>query len=83
MATFNATFTNETQFNANFKTDSSLSAGFGQITMVETGDYENLANKPKINGETVVGEKIGNDYKLQDKMDVATVAEIEAILYLD
>lgn len=57
MATFNATFTNETQFNANFKTDSSLSAGFGQITMVETGDYGKLANKPKINGVTLIGDK--------------------------
>lgn len=48
-----------------------------------TSDYEMLAHKPKINGETVIGEKISNDYKLQDKMDVATIAEIEAILYLD
>ena len=48
-----------------------------------TSDYEMLAHKPKINGETVIGEKISIDYGLQDKMDVATVAEIEAILYLD
>lgn len=48
-----------------------------------TSDYEMLAHKPKINGETIIGEKISSDYKLQDKMDVATIAEIEAILYLD
>ena len=48
-----------------------------------TSDYEMLAHKPKINGETVIGEKISLDYGLQDKMDVATIAEIQAILYLD
>lgn len=30
------------------------------------GNYEELSNKPKINGETVVGIKEGKDYNLQD-----------------
>lgn len=46
-------------------------------------DYPSLANKPKINGVVVLGDKEGADYRLQDKMAVATIAEIEAILYLD
>ena len=46
-------------------------------------DYEQAENQPKINGETVVGDKVGADYHLQDKMDVLTVQEIERILYLD
>ena len=48
-----------------------------------TNDYDLLAHKPKINGEMVIGEKISLDYGLQDRMEIATVAEIEAILYLD
>ena len=48
-----------------------------------TSDYPSLANKPKINGVVVLGDKEGADYRLQDKMTVATIAEIEAILYLD
>lgn len=45
-------------------------------------DYNNAINKPLINNETVEGDKIGVDYHLQDKMEEATVQEIEAILYL-
>lgn len=44
--------------------------------------YNQLADKPSINGHTVVGDKSGEDYKLQDKMQFLTVQEIEKILYL-
>lgn len=46
-------------------------------------DYNRLTGKPKINGITVQGEKLGVDYRLQDKMDVLSIQEIEKILYLD
>ena len=45
--------------------------------------YNILLDKPVINDVVVEGNKIGNDYKLQDKMDVLTPQEIEKILYLN
>lgn len=46
-----------------------------------TSDYENLANKPKINGVTVIGEKLGADYHLQDLMGTITPQDIDDIIY--
>lgn len=68
---------------ATFKDEATMRATFGSVQKVETGDYDNLSNKPSINTVTVQGDKLGKDYGLQDKMDCATVAEIERILYLD
>ena len=45
--------------------------------------YEALRDKPEINAVEVIGQKLGIDYNLQDKMDVLTTQEIEKILYLD
>lgn len=44
--------------------------------------YNQLKDKPTINAVTVEGDKLGIDYKLQDKMNELTVQEIEKILYL-
>lgn len=60
-----------------------LSASFGEVKRVSTSNYEELFNKPILNDKTIIGNKISSDYGLQDKMDVASQAEIEAILYID
>lgn len=70
-------------FDVKFRGGSAFKADFGQTQVVETGDYEKLSNKPSINSVEVIGEKISSDYGLQDHMDTATIAEIEAILYID
>ena len=44
-------------------------------------DYETLANKPKINGVTVIGIKEGPDYNLQNKMYEVTPQDIDKIIY--
>lgn len=41
------------------------------------GNYEELSNKPKINGETVVGIKEGKDYNLQDLLIAGSGIVIE------
>lgn len=79
MATFKAKFGNDSTFKASFKSGTNMRAGFGNVQVVETGDYNALANKPSI--EDVVLE--GNKTFKQLGMDSATVAEIERILYLD
>ena len=61
MASFNAKFTNEDMFKATFKSGSSMNATFGNVQTVETGDYNALANKPQVNGETLVGDKSFED----------------------
>ena len=83
MAKFTATFNGGQTFNASMNGTQGMEASFGSVQKIETGDYDKLTNKPKINTVTVQGEKISKDYGLQDHMDSATVAEIESILYLD
>lgn len=48
-----------------------------------TKDYNRLSNRPTINAVVVEGEKVGADYRLQDKMHELTIQEIELILYSD
>lgn len=60
-----------------------LNGGISTAPGQGTKDYNRLTNKPTINAITVEGDKIGSDYKLQDKMDNLSVQEIEKILYLD
>lgn len=83
MGTFNASFKENTQLTAGFTKEKQLAAEFGSIQKVSTSNYEELYNLPYINSRQIVGNKTGADYNLQDKMDAATVAEIERILYLD
>ena len=70
-------------FNAKFLNDDTFGAKFGDTTFVSTDDYEKLYNHPYLNDHKIIGHKLSEDYGLQDKMQEATVAEIEAILYLD
>lgn len=46
-------------------------------------DYDRLRNRPIINGITIEGDKVSEDYKLQGKMEFLTQQEIERILYID
>ena len=71
--TFNVTFGEST---------SEFNTSFGDTSIVHTDNYEDLYNKPIINDVTVQGNKVGEDYRLQDKMHALTTQEIEKILYL-
>ena len=66
-----------------FEDDAPFNAGFGAVEKVSTSDYEKLYNQPYMNDRKIIGRKTSADYGLQDKMDVASQAEVEAILYLD
>ena len=81
MATFDATFGNDTQFDATFSSDNSMAAGFGSTQFIEIGHYESLPDKPIINGHTIIGDKVSVDYDLQDRMDVITPQDIDNLFY--
>lgn len=83
MATFKATFAEESGFDVAFSDRENLKATFGEIREVSTSDYEKLFNKPSINDVELIGNKTGPELRLQNKMQELTVAEIEKILYLD
>ena len=83
MAEFNMNMSEGQSFNMSMGNSKGLTADFGNTQTIETGNYDKLTNKPKINTVTVQGDKMSIDYGLQDHMDSATVAEIESILYLD
>lgn len=81
--TFGASLQENRTLGANFDDNAeNITAGFGSSQVISTGDYEELANKPKINSVEVIGAKAASDYNLQNKMDVLSVQEIERILYL-
>ena len=77
-----AKFTESANLNAGFKQSQDLSAGFDNAQIVHTDNYDDLYNKPIINDVVVRGDKVGEDYNLQDKMHALTTQEIEKILYL-
>lgn len=64
-------------FEANFQETDDLCATFGETTKVSTSNYDDLFNKPILNGVTIQGEKESEDYKL-----TLSVQDIEKILYL-
>lgn len=66
-----------------FDNEATFKTSFGEMQMISTSNYNDLYNKPKLNDVVIEGEKVSNDYHLQDKMYEATTAEIEAILYID
>ena len=78
----NAKLTESPTLSANLRNTANLGAKFGNTQIVSTDDYEKLYNKPVINDVTVQGNKVGEDYHLQDKMHALTTQEIEKILYL-
>lgn len=68
MATFNAHFHEDGDFNATFQTTDNMQSDFGEVIRVSTSDYNELSNKPTINTVVVIGDKRGEDYNLQDKL---------------
>lgn len=81
MASFDVRFTQDGKFNATMSGGENIKMGFGQTQFIATGDYNDLNNKPKINGVEVIGEKEGIDYNLQDKMSEVTEQDIDKIIY--
>lgn len=57
----------------------------GSLTVPSTrpgaSSYNQLTDKPTINRITVEGDKIGADYKLQDKMEEITEQMIDKMIY--
>lgn len=61
MSVFKAEFNNASTFKAEFQTTDQMSADFGNVQVVETADYNKLANKPSYNGVIWEGEKSFED----------------------
>ena len=58
MATFKFTFKDQKDMQASFLDQGSgMSASFGSAQVIETGDYNNLTNKPSINEVELQGNK--------------------------
>ena len=57
---------NSATFNANFSDSSSASfiANFGASQFIITGDYNDLGNKPQINGITLEGNKTSEELNI-------------------
>ena len=63
----------------NFDTGQDVNFDFGDVQI--GGDYPPLTNKPKINGVTLVGNKLDSDLYLQHEMDEITFQDIDNIIY--
>lgn len=81
MAKFNATFTSSNDMAATFQDPNNLTANFGDVLMVHTDNYEDLYNKPRINGHELIGDKTGLELELQDLMDKITAQDIDNIIF--
>lgn len=59
-------YNNSATFNANFSDSSSASfiANFGASQFIITGDYDDLGNKPQINGITLEGNKTSEELNI-------------------
>lgn len=79
MAQFDVKFRGDTRFKMGFRGDSTFRSGFNGATVVETGDYNKLNNKPRIENH----ELVGNSTIDEIGVGTLTVQEIERILYLD
>lgn len=78
---FNATFKESDNLNATFKESQDLHAKFGNVQIIEAGRYPPLAEKPKINHHTLIGDQTGAELDLQDKMLEITEQEIDVIIF--
>ena len=75
---FRAVFSREPQFAAVFSSQDDFGASMGNVTRVTTGNYNELTNKPRIEGVELVGNRTFPELGL-NKM---TNAEIENLLYI-
>lgn len=66
-------------FKATFKNSANLKATFGEVQRVSTSNYEELTNKPKINGVELVGNKTSSDIHVQDRMNEITDSQIDEL----
>lgn len=57
MARFDASFHDVSKFNASFRESNNMNARFGDVQVVETGNYDPLINKPRIEGNELIGDK--------------------------
>lgn len=59
-----------------------MTASFGQVFNSGGGatSYNQLTDKPEINGVQLAGDKTGADFGLQDLMEPITAAEIDEIV---
>ena len=64
-----------------FTDDGPFDASFGAVEKVSTSNYEELFNKPILNGNTIIGDKVSADYHLQDRMDEITPQDIDKLFY--
>lgn len=61
MAVFNAVFSQSGKFTAEFNQPEEFSATARNVTRVTTGNYNDLINKPRINGVELSGNKTAQD----------------------
>lgn len=78
MAVLDVNLKSDSQIDVTMDGIDNLTANFANAMIVEIGDYNNLANKPSIEGNILQGDK---SFK-QLGLDVLAVWEIEKILYL-
>ncbi len=65
-----------------------MTAQFGGVKVIERGgtdDYNELSNKPTLNGVEIIGDKTSEDYQLAPPMWFGTRAEYNArpVVYPD
>ena len=56
-----ATFRESENMNALFSENDSMVANFGEMTFIRTDNYDDLLNKPQINGVELMGDKSFED----------------------
>lgn len=64
-------------FNIGLKNGNNLTAEFGSTQIVHTDNYEDLYNKPKIEGNTLIGDKTFTELGL----NYITEQDIDDIIY--
>lgn len=72
-----AEFSGERLFSASIEDGDSLTANLGEIQKVSTSNYEELYNLPKIEGNTVIGDKTFIELGLNE----ITPQEIDEIIF--
>lgn len=81
MAAFRVIFQEKGDMPVRFSEDENISVRFGETKIVETGDYEKLRNKPRINDIELAGNKTSEQLKLQHQMLELSESDIDDILY--
>lgn len=74
-ATFGAKFSEGENMAATFSESATMGATFGEVQKVSTSNYEDLYNKPKINGVTLIGDRSFEDLGEESltNMEIVTI----------